>query len=432
MAFKNERRSLLSSGARVQVPWIKVTIGAYTFGVYSRTEAGAKDNENFYTSYNVQYPNYIQSLEIVKVNGQINQYTLSLKYPVTQTEDPNFFEKVFSGVSKTRKIVFSYGDMNMPTYIYREEEAIITKVQSNFELQGGVINYTVYAVSSAALNSAGSWTFQGGRIKPSDKIKDIFKTTKYGLRSLFTGMNESNIDILIPTDDKEVEIEPKRNISAIDYITYLVSCMIPNSWTIGQNASTDIYVLTMHDDTTFDEDYRDKCVESGAYFKIERVSYKTNKSDALQLDIGFGNTGTIVTNFQVTDDENYSLLYDYSDKLDVDQYVKRLNNDGKWEDVWAPTVTSKNNNFITRPSDITWWTKVTKYPIKATITVQGLLRPAILMSYIRLNVIFVGGRKHISSGLYLVTQQKDRIDSNGYRTTLSLQKISGDSSPVFE
>ena len=63
---------------------------------------------------------------------------------------------------------------------------------------------------------------------------------------------------------------------------------------------------------------------------------------------------------------------------------------------------------------------------------QGLLRPAILMSYVRLNVIFPGGHKHISSGLYLVTQQKDRIDSNGYRTTLSLTKISGDSSPVFD
>ena len=54
------------------------------------------------------------------------------------------------------------------------------------------------------------------------------------------------------------------------------------------------------------------------------------------------------------------------------------------------------------------------------------------MSYVRLNVIFAGGHKHISSGLYLVAQQKDRIDSNGYRTTLSLTKIAGDSSPVFD
>lgn len=433
MAFKDERRSLLSSGARVQVPWIKVTIGNYTFGVYSRVGAEKKNDSDFYQStYHVQYPNFVQSLDITKINGQVNQYTLSLSYPVTQTDDPNFFEKVFSSVSKTRKIIFSYGDMSMPTYIYREEEALITKIQTQFDLRSGVINYTVSAVSSAALNAGSNWVFQGGNFRPSERIKEIFNNAKYGLQKLFTGMNKNNIDYLIPSDDKQVSIEPKRNISALDYIIYLVSCMIPSSFTTPQHAATDMYVLTMHDDTTFDDEYRDTLVEHGSYFKIERVSYKTNKSDAMQIDIGFGNTGTIVTAFSISDDENYSLLYDYNDKLEVSPYVKRLDNDGNWIDVWAPGISSSNNYFTTRPSDITWWTKVTKYPIKASITVQGLLRPAILMSYVRLNVIFPGGHKHISSGLYLVTQQKDRIDSNGYRTTLSLTKISGDSSPAFD
>ena len=59
--------------------------------------------------------------------------------------------------------------------------------------------------------------------------------------------------------------------------------------------------------------------------------------------------------------------------------------------------------------------------------IQGLLRPAQLMQYLRLNVVFPGGNKHISSGLYLVTEQKDRIDGSvGYKTTLQLTKISGD------
>lgn len=433
MAFKDERRSLLSPAARVQVPWIKVTIGSYTFGVYSKQKITKTDNESFYyTKFNVQYPNYVQSLDITKINGQVNQYTLALTYPVTSVDDPNFFEKVFSSVSKTRKIVFSYGDMSMPTYIYRDEEAIITKIRTSFNLQSGAINYTIDAVSSAALNTGGSWTFPGGTFRPSERIKDIFKNTKYGLQKLFTGMNNSNIDYLIPADDKEVYVKSKRNISAVDYITYLVSCMLPQSFTKPQHAATDIYILTMHDDTTFDDEYRDSMVESGSYFKIERVSYKTDKSDAFQIDVGFGNTGTIVTSFSVLDDENYSLLYDYTEQLETDPYVRRLDNEGNWTTVWAPTITSKNNEFITKSSDITWWTKVTKYPIKASITVQGLLRPAILMSHVRLNVIFPGGRKHISSGLYLVTQQKDRIDSTGYRTTLQLVKINGDNSPIFE
>jgi hypothetical protein len=241
-------------------------------------------------------------------------------------------------------------------------------------------------------------------------------------------MNLSNIDRLIDGSDKTVKLAPKRNISPIDYISYLVSCMVPASFTSGQWASTDIYILTMHDDTTYENRSSADLEIKGSYFKVERVSYKTNQSDAFQIDIGFGNTGTIITDFSVTDDENYALLYEYNSQLETDPYVTRIDNKGQTYSVYAPTVTSKNDFFITRPEDITWWTKMTKYPIKASITVEGLLRPAILMSHVRLNVIYPGGRKHISSGLYLVTQQRDVIDSSGYRTTLTLAKISGDDS----
>lgn len=48
------------------------------------------------------------------------------------------------------------------------------------------------------------------------------------------------------------------------------------------------------------------------------------------------------------------------------------------------------------------------------------------MTYLRLNVILPGGKKHISSGLYIVTKQTDQIDGSGYRTTLELTRIAGD------
>lgn len=424
------RNSLISSNARIQVPWIKVTIGEHTFGVFSRTSVNKKDeNDNYYTRYNVQYPNFVQSLGITKINGQINQYELTLVYPVTQTSDPNFFEKVLSSVSKTRKIIFSYGDMSMPSYVYRNEEAIITKVKQNFNLKGGgEISYNISAVSSAALSAGGNWTFQGLRARPSDVIKKVLKNTKYGLRNLFYGMNESNIDYLIASDDREVEIGAKRNISALDYINYLVGCMIPQGFTTSQYSGTDIYILTMHDDTTYDNKGFSDLDITGPYFRIKRQSYKTNKSDAFQIDIGFGNTGTIVTDFSVLDDEGYALLYEYNDTINTESYVQRIDNKGNLQTIWSPSTTSKNDDFITRPEDIVWWTKMTKYPIKASITVQGLLRPAILMDHVRLNVIYPGGRKHVSSGLYLVTQQRDTIDSSGYRTQLQLTKIAGDDS----
>ena len=49
---------LLSSQARVQVPYIKVTIGKYVFGVFSKESK----NENNLKQFEIEYPNYIQSL----------------------------------------------------------------------------------------------------------------------------------------------------------------------------------------------------------------------------------------------------------------------------------------------------------------------------------------------------------------------------------
>ncbi len=80
---------------------------------------------------------------------------------------------------------------------------------------------------------------------------------------------------------------------------------------------------------------------------------------------------------------------------------------------------------MTTDEDKTWWSNVTQYPISAQITIKGLLRPATLMDYVRLNVIYFG-QKHIASGLYIVTKQIDTISETGYRTQLFLTKIAGD------
>jgi hypothetical protein len=68
---------------------------------------------------------------------------------------------------------------------------------------------------------------------------------------------------------------------------------------------------------------------------------------------------------------------------------------------------------------------MTQFPVVARLTIKGLMRPALLMAYVKVNVYFYG-HKHISSGLYIITRQEDTIDSNGYKTTLSLMRVSGD------
>lgn len=420
----NNRRSLLSSQARIQAPWIKVTIGDYTFGVFDQHTRPKKDQYGAFTQYNVQYPSYVKNLNITKINGQINQYTLSLHYPVTQYDDPNLIDKILGSVSQTRKIIFSYGDASTPAYVYKDEEAIITGVTQNFSLETSTIQYTIKAVSTATLAASGSFTFTNtGLKKPSDEIKRVFKdNSTYGLRDLFTGMSLANFDKLIAADDKAVELQTRVNSSPLDYITYLVSCMVPSGSTID-NLSKDIYILTLHDETVFDSFYSDTASLGGPYFKVTRTSSVQEHADAYEVDIGY-NTSTIVLGFAIENQENYAMLYNYNSKLSPASYARRINSKGQWEDVYAPMATSGNDQFMTRSEDIVWYTKMTQYPISASLKVQGLLRPARLMQFLRLNVIFPGGHRHTSSGLYIITKQVDDISDSGYFTTLSLTRIS--------
>jgi hypothetical protein len=423
--YKN--RSLLSSQARIQVPWIKVTIGDYTFGIFDeKTKAWGKTNTGFYSQFSIQYPQYINSLQVTKVNGQVNTYVLSINYPITQFDDPNFFEKVFSSVSRSRKIIFTYGDAETPAYVYKNEEAIITKINQNFNLQSSSITYNIEAVSSAALSTDGSITMPapGKKVKPSDEIKKLFKSNK-SLQNTFTGMKISDLDSLIAGDDMPVTIESKHNISAIDYINYLAGCMVPAG--SGTGLSKEIYIMTIYDDSITSADRA--LSKKGPYFKVTKVSTVMTRGDAYEIDIGI-NTSTIVRSFQIDKNENYSIYYEYQNLMHPENYARRLNGDGQWEDVFAPTSMARSEKFDTLASDQVWWTKATQFPINATIQIQGLLRPATLMQYVKLNVIFPGGNKHLSSGLYIVTRQVDNIGPNGYATTLGLTRIKGDQDKI--
>ena len=417
---------LLSNLSRVQVPWIKVTIAdEYTFGVFdAKTRALISDEKNTYLrAFNVEYPNYVKNLKVTKVNGQINKYTLGISYPITQFDDPNFFEKVFSRANSTRKIVFSYGDMSQPGFLYKNEEAIITKVGQTFNLEQSRIDYTVEAVSAAAIKTTGSANFiaPGKKVKPSDEIKRIFNQDTT-LQNMFTGMPVSKLDEYIAGDDQAVELESKEGIATLDYINYLVSCM--RTTDAPEGLPTANYILTIHDNTA---NSNESAVgeNTGPFFKVTKIDKKLDKDGAFILTVGY-NTSTIVTQFSLENNENYSIYYDYQNELHPKKYIRRLNNMGQWEDEYCPIVTTSVELKRSTTAKENWWKLITSYPINASVTIMGLLRPATLMQYVRLNVVFPGGHKHTSSGLYLVTKQEDNINEQGYYTTLGLTKIGGD------
>ena len=72
--------------------------------------------------------------------------------------------------------------------------------------------------------------------------------------------------------------------------------------------------------------------------------------------------------------------------------------------IYSPAISNNTQEYRTTEKDAMWWSSVTQFPIKATLTLKGLLKAATLMSYVKINTYFYG-QKHLSSGLYIINKQ---------------------------
>ena len=402
----------------VESPFIIVTIGKYTLGSYT----GSKTTTSLGMLAQVNFPNFVNSLNITKVNGTVNTYTIGIVYQIAPGDDPNLIDKIFSSVSATRKLSLSYGDWRNPASIYKEETALITNVTSSLDMSASRITYTVQCVSDALSLASAIYDFPAREAKPSDIIKEMIKDVSYGLLSVFKGMVDFQRVLtngLIASNDKKVKIEARQNMNIIEYLNFLVGAMTPvdskSEDTIIQAGN---YYLAIHDDITN--------ALGGTYFEVKEVKADTKVSnyDVYEVDVGYPGDN-FVTQFNLTNNQQYTILYDYAGKIEQTKYIYSIDNNGQLSTQYAPSIARSKSLYKVTEQNKNWWTKVTQFPIEATLTIKGLTRPSILMSQVRINTVMYG-QKHISSGLYIITKHQDKLDSNGYTTTLTLLRIGGD------
>lgn len=415
-SIRAKGQSLLTAPTLVEAPFVTLQVGDVTLGTV------------FNNTTNRQYPNYITSIDVVKVNGTVNQYTIQMVYQIEAGQDPNLIDKIFSKVGYGN-VYITYGDYNAPAFIYRTEKAIITNLQSNVDFSNSRITYVLSCTSDSLALMGGNYSFPARTESPSTIIYGMLyeKNSTYKLLDIFPGMkNKSLVQSkgLIPRDDASVKIEAKQGMDALSYINYLSTCMSP----IGTDSDSALknanYYFTIHDD--YDGTF------GGPYFKITKVSANTNdlkviaynSPNTYEIDIGYPGD-TLVTSFRLNNNNSWALLYNYSNKVNMPVYSYNIDNEGRLIETSSPNIllSSKYNRITETQRD--WWTQMTRFPIQATLEIKGLLKPVLLMTYIRINTLFYGQR-HSSSGLYIVTKQADRIDGRGYRTTLSLTRVAGD------
>ena len=266
------------------------------------------------------------------------------------------------------------------------------------------------------------YDFPKRKAKPSDIIKEILYNKEYKLTDVFYGMvKQSDVMIknLIASDDKVVEIPSRRDTNILSYLNFLINNMVSIDDDINANIRNYKYSLVIVDDV--------KGEMNGPYFKVVKVGIKTkvvNSLDTYEIDIGYPGDN-FVTQFSLKNDQSWAMLYQYSQEAEKENYIYRVGDDGKLYTESSPSIMRQLNFGRTTNVDKTWWTNMTQFPVSATMIIKGLVRPSILMSKVKVNVYFYG-RKHVSSGTYVINKQVDRIDANGYKTTLNLLRLGED------
>ena len=67
--------SLVSTQNRVESPFIIVKVGNYTFGHCVKKEY----KDRLKSVFHIDFPNYMEGMSVVKTNGAINTYTISMQ-----------------------------------------------------------------------------------------------------------------------------------------------------------------------------------------------------------------------------------------------------------------------------------------------------------------------------------------------------------------
>ncbi len=244
-------------------------------------------------------PNYISNLTVSKLNGRVNQYTITLIHQIAPGDNPNFVDELI-GKNGYNKIKIVYGDQNIGSF--RDEEALITNVKQSFNFASCQITYTINATSNAIKVSSAKYNYNQTTSQPSKEImKMLYDDPNSDLLLAFPGMKNKDKVIekaLIPDDDLAVNINAMTDVNVLTYLNNLVGAMISKTnKKVSGDVNDSMYLLSYHDaDADFD----------GAYFKISKIgSGKVDLKNYLyyEVDIGYDPGDSFVYDFSL--DNNY-------------------------------------------------------------------------------------------------------------------------------
>lgn len=385
----------------VEAPFGEITLGEVTFGTV-----------NVYKKY-TSYPNYVQSITINKTNGTVNDYTIVLVHQIAPGDNPNYIAELLS-ITGYNTIKISYGDAASGKY-FQDIEALLIDVQTNFDIGGSRITYTLKATSLSYLTATSKLSFPATTDKPSNVIRNLLKDKSDLISDYFNGMyNLTYVESsgLIPKNDKVVSIAEVINKTLIEYLAYLTALMQDENPELENKSS---YYLTVNDELQG---------EIGNTFSIKEIVADDMHINSFmyEVDIGYPDKN-MVFDFNINTNYAWAAAYETANK--ISNYNYDIDNNGQLNSQSQIPIISATNSTADFLIDSNTWKQLTRFPISATLTTKQLVAPIMLLNYIKINNYYFGS-KRITSGLYIVTGQTDIISGNGCRTTLNLTRVASE------
>lgn len=382
----------------VEAPYFEVEMGGIKIGGY----------------HNNKVPNYVQSLTVKKINSSINEYSISLIHQIRPGDNPNYIDSILSRAGYNY-INIRYGNANTGQ-IFTDQKALVTNVTQNFDFANCNITYNVSATSIAAASAAQRYNFGEYTGKISDRIRELLWEGMTDILDVFPGMkNQASVEQqgLIPTNDAVVTIGAQTDVTSVEYLMTLVNRMTSVSLSSTQDVANSLYILTVEDDIK-------GLNNAGARFKITEVKQDINNVPFMyEVNVGYPDDN-FVLNFSTSNNFAWAIAYEGAKK--IVKYDYELDSLGNLTKQNVPAYYENDEDILGYRN---LWSSLTRFPINATLTVRGLLQNSLLMQYIKINCVMYGA-KRITSGVYIVTEQEDRIGGGVYSTTLNLMRVSGD------
>ena len=343
----------------------------------------------------------IENDELRSSSDIIKEIEGLLSHQVSPGRNPNYIDELLSA-NGYEKIGIRFGDAMSEVDIV-DNNAILSNVNTTFDFQSCNIKYSVSAISSNFLSSTNKRNFPAITDKGSNIARGLFKSAQSSLAEIYPKMLDNNYvtkNNLIPNTDTVISMKAMENVNDITYLKEVVSSMQSLA-----NPNSMFYLELREED-----------------FKIHEISSDGYSSSAslYEVDINYPDDAQVFS-FSDSTDFAWSLAYEYNGK--ISNYTYSVSDEGKRISIPGTSNNMFNDQGALNISE-NWWKQVTEFPTTATLTCRGLLSPLLLMTYIKVNSYYYGS-KRLTSGVYIVTGQEDIISGGGFRTNLSLTKVSG-------